>query len=255
MGNIALIAQKFFYALSIGTFIFSILTPSHLTGAGFIRLVSGVCGASFLISSALYFSANELSLLSILVHLILGLIFVFQYFWHEDEKSPFMWVTYFVALGLGVSAPLLIEVLSWHDYIFFLSSIIFIGITNYAMILGHYYLVVPKLTESPLIKSMYILWAILGLKFLMSSYLAYENSHFFVSGTRLGQGYMFNWILLSFRFLWGYLALGILSYFGYKLAKIRSIQSATGVYYIMVFFILIGEIVSYYLSISYGLNV
>ena len=77
---------------------------------------------------------------------------------------------------------------------------------------------------------------------------------FFKEYSELGAGYMFNWIALSMRFLWGYAILFIMSYFTWKLVKIRSIQSATGVLYVMVFFIWIGELISHYMFFNYGFN-
>jgi len=80
-----------------------------------------------------------------------------------------------------------------------------------------------------------------------------QNPTFLSPGTDLGGGYMFNWIMVSMRYLWGYLAIVILNIFAYKLVKMRSIQSATGILYVMVFFIFVGEMTSSYLFYKHGL--
>jgi hypothetical protein len=73
--------------------------------------------------------------------------------------------------------------------------------------------------------------------------------------TLLGDGYMYNWLFISMRWLWGYVAPLILSFFTFKLCKLRSIQSATGVLYIVEFFVIVGELISVYLMTKHGLPV
>jgi hypothetical protein len=138
---------------------------------------------------------------------------------------------------------------------FFFYSSALLGISNFAMILGHYYLVVPKLTEEPLIYCLYIFWMILFLR-LMSSLVTVFTSGvpYLVEGSELGDGFTYNWLFLSMRYLWGYLAPLILSFFTLRLCKLRSIQSATGVLYIIEFFVIVGELISIYLMAKHGLN-
>jgi hypothetical protein len=73
-------------------------------------------------------------------------------------------------------------------------------------------------------------------------------------GTSLGDGYIYNWLFISMRYLWGYVAPLILSFFTFKLCRIRSIQSATGVLYIVEFFVIVGELISVYLMTKHGLS-
>jgi hypothetical protein len=137
---------------------------------------------------------------------------------------------------------------------FFFGTAGLLGIANYAMILGHYYLVVPKLSEEPLIYCLYIIWAILFLR--ISSSLAFMVSTgrpLLVEGAEAAEGYMFNWIFISMRYLWGYVAPLILSLFTFRLCKIRSLQSATGVLYILEFFVIVGELISIFLMAKHGL--
>jgi hypothetical protein len=76
---------------------------------------------------------------------------------------------------------------------------------------------------------------------------------FLEEGTHLGDGYTFNWLFISMRYLWGYIAPLILSFFTFRLCKLRSIQSATGVLYIVEFFVIVGELISVYLMAKHGL--
>jgi hypothetical protein len=121
------------------------------------------------------------------------------------------------------------------------------------MLLGHWYLVVPKLSERPLKVALIFTWLIMLLKFLLTCTALVKDVGFFLEGSRLGAGYMFNWIILAMRLAWGYLIIGIMSYFTWKLVKMRSIQSATGMLYVMTFFVFIGELISTFIFYKYGM--
>ncbi len=139
------------------------------------------------------------------------------------------------------------------EYFHLMSSCLFLGLITFSMVLGHWYLVTPKLSEKPLMKASYLIWGLLFVKIALSTEEYLANSDVFTEGTMLAEGYMFNWLLFSMRALWGYLVIGILSYFSYRLIKMRSIQSATGVLYVMTFFVFVGELISTYLFFKHGL--
>jgi hypothetical protein len=141
----------------------------------------------------------------------------------------------------------------WINF-FFMSGML-LGVSNFAMLLGHYYLVVPRLSEEPLIYCLWIFWAVLFIRITSSLTLILTTAApYLEEGTILGDGYMYNWLFISMRYLWGYVAPLILSLFTYRLCKLRSLQSATGVLYIIEFFVIVGELVSVYLMAKHGLS-
>lgn len=248
------ISEFFLLVVALGTGIYSFMVDSKMTGAGFIRLVTGLCLGSMVIAIIILFSRLPFGSLHILYSLsILCMILVYKF--HKDIKSPAMWGLFFIQNLLLIGSGYLLVEKNLSHFIFFLSSAFYFGIINYAMILGHYYLVVPKLSEKPLVRSMEMTWILSFLKIVASVYFTYKASAFFSENTELGAGYMFNWLMLTMRYLWGYVAIVILSIFGWKLSKIRSTQSATGIMYVMVFFAIVGEIISIYLFYNYGLFV
>lgn len=254
MDSIKLLTHFFLITLGFGTFIFSPIVDTKRTGAGFIKLLSTISLASLVLAYVLqFFISNTFILKDFILFFIPILSFIIVSKVHKDEKTLLMWIIYGVIVLLSVVQGFVYFNTSVNLLIFYFLTIGLLGITSYSMLLGHYYLVVPKLSERPLIVAIYFLWGFLLLKFSFSSYGAYESKDFFLEGSTKGAGYMFNWIMLTMRFLWGYVALGILSIFGYKLCRIRSIQSATGIFYVMVFFVLIGEIISAYLYFNFGL--
>jgi len=245
----------FLLSLSLGTAAFSWIADPKLTGAGFIRLITGhgaiffaMFGIGVFIDMGSHYWPVMLMEFGLLVSLIA------QWKFHPDGKTPFMWALYFLQVILTL-AMFNLGGLTFTYYLFVLSSALFLGITHYAMLLGHYYLVVPKLTEKPLLVSMKILWAFMGVKIVWSLMSTYHASEFLTEGTTAGDGYIFNWITISMRWLWGYGAMAVLSYFAWRLCRMRSIQSATGVLYIMVFFVFVGELLSAYLFYKHGLKI
>lgn len=248
------VSQFFLLVVALGTNLFQFLVNSKMTGAGFIRLLAGVCGGATALSLIISLTMKSSLLLNGSISLAL-ISFILTYIFHQDERSSGMWLLFLVqTLALGISGFILLKQ-QMYPFLFFLSSALLFGIVDYAMILGHYYLVVPKLSEKPLIVSMKLTWIFCILKVVASTIDTFKHSQFFAEFTELGAGYTFNWIMLTMRYLWGYIIVFILSIFAYKLSKIRSTQSATGVMYVMVFFAIVGELISIYLFYNYGLYI
>ena len=103
-------------------------------------------------------------------------------------------------------------------------------------------------------KALIAFWAVLPLKLCLLGYAYYSNESLFVSGSNGAMGYMFNWIMLLMRLGWGYLVIAIMGYYTWRLTKMRSIQSATGVLYVMTFFVFIGELIAGYYHFKYGIS-
>jgi len=256
MGPVNILAEFFLISLALSLLLFSPLADSRLTGNGFIKLISNVASGSLFLAlivnlthHGIFFSVTNVLKSIALISTILMSLF------HSDQKNIAMWFLYglFIsALGLDL---LLFTNVTWPTFLFLLSSTLLMGIITYAMILGHWYLVVPKLSELPLKRAAWILWIILIFKIGMSLYSYSLNLTFFESGTSMGSGYAFNNVLLLMRVLFGYIVILGMSFFNWKLIKLRSIQSSTGVLYAMTFFVFIGELISSFLFFQYGLQI
>lgn len=233
-----------FYLLAIAwtLMLYSPLASSSLTGQGFVKLITGIAAGALAIS----FFDHSLWPLKLLLLCLLAI----QYKAHPEHKSLTWWfVLLLIVLGLGY---LLFEK---NVSLFLLSSALLFGIINYAMILGHWYLVVPKLTEKPLIIANYFIWILLLYKTMASTWQVLSHSSYFEEQTALGDGYAFNNMLLVMRYSFGYLVIAVMSYFNFRLLKLRSLQSATGILYAMTFFTFVGELVSLYFYFKSGLSI
>ncbi len=245
----------FLFALSFGTQVLAPVVDTKLTGVGFYKLGLTVVLSALMLALGLdIFMKPELSGIEIGCYALLLITNALTYFLHKDEKSVLMWIFYVVQV-------ITFSVLSFHVFNFdpawlqfFFITTGLIAISNFAMILGHYYLVVPKLSFEPLFYCLMIFWCFIFTKLFFSlSVLLGPAAPYLVEGTTLGDGYMYNWLFISMRYLWGYAAPIILSFFTYRLCQLKSNQSATGVLYIIEFFVIVGELISIYLMAKHGL--
>lgn len=250
-----IITHTFLLALAFGTQLLSPVVSTRLTGVGFYKLGTSIVLVSLVLAFGIgHFMQPGLDQLSYVCFSILILTNIITFAFHKDEKSWVMWTLYVVQVAVFIY-------LIFHTYLpqpswimFFFFSSLLLGTSNFAMILGHYYLVVPKLSEEPLIYCLYIFWIVLFFKLMASLTVIFTSAApYLEEGTQLGDGYTFNWLFISMRYLWGYIAPLILSLFTFKLCKLRSLQSATGVLYIVEFFVIVGELVSIYLMAKHGL--
>ncbi|MQA31909.1 MAG: hypothetical protein GEU82_19090 [Luteitalea sp.] len=135
----------------------------------------------------------------------------------------------------------------------FLSSAALLGGACTAMILGHWYLVIPSLPVSHLqsivkvhIVSMVIRVAVVAAAVFVA-----------IATWEPGLGPSFRYYIFSVggvffwqRVLFGLAGPALLSYLTWETAKIRSTQSATGILYVDFFTVVVGEVLAKYLLLA-----
>jgi hypothetical protein len=140
----------------------------------------------------------------------------------------------------------------------FLSSAAFLGGTCTAMILGHWYLVIPSLEIRHLqsivkvhIASMVVRVAVVGAA-VFAGLALWETG---AGGMGSFRGYItsLDGVFFWQRVLFGLVGPALLSYLTWETAKIRSTQSATGILYVAGLLVFIGELVGLYLLAETGL--
>lgn len=252
MNDVMIVSEHFLLSLAFSMSLFSIIASSRLTGAGFIKLSTSVAGGSALLALAChlrYGSIQSPQAIYLCVYLIASTAI---YAFHRDGKNIAMWILWLVQVLSGTLAIVVFHNIYTEQIIWALSSAALLGIVTYAMVLGHWYLVVPKLSEKPLVIATLVLWVIMFFKFIWTGFEVFENADYFTADTTKGAGYSFNMILLIMRATWGYLVVGIMSWFSWRLIRMRSIQSATGMLYAMTFFVLVGELMAQYMFFKFG---
>jgi len=96
---------------------------------------------------------------------------------HQDQKSWGMWMLYAIVVA-ALGAHIAMFAKDNTSALFLFSSTLMLGIITYAMTLGHWYLVVPKLSEKPLLICAVLTWVILGLKILFSVMTTFKHMDF-----------------------------------------------------------------------------
>jgi protein NrfD len=160
-------------------------------------------------------------------------------------------------LALGVEALTLTTMRSLPTQVLtvasFLSSAALMGGACTAMILGHWYLVIPSMQVSHLqsIVKVHIVSLVVRILVVVTAvFLA-------IVTWQPGLGPSFRAYILSSRgiFFWQRVLFGLagpamLSYLTWETAKIRSTQSATGILYVDVFTVVVGEVLAKYLLLA-----
>jgi protein NrfD len=153
------------------------------------------------------------------------------------------------ALEISRDAPGLMPLLTVAS---FLSSVALLGGACGAMVLGHWYLVVPSLNVSHLqsivklhIGSLIVRVVVVTaavIVALVSWQPGMVNFESYILSTRG----IFFWQ----RVLFGLAGPAVLSYLTWETAKIQSTQSATGILYVDFFTVIVGEVLAKYLLLS-----
>jgi hypothetical protein len=148
-------------------------------------------------------------------------------------------------------APLLVASLA--------SSALLLGWSLITMLLGHWYLVAPRLTFRHLVVFCRVLLGVVVVRLL-----AVLASLAFAYGVdplvephplRLLAGFAGQGIFFWFRLLWGLAVPLLLAGMALHCARQRSNQSATGILYVLVVGTFIGEITGYFLTVTTGVPV
>jgi hypothetical protein len=118
-----------------------------------------------------------------------------------------------------------------------------LGVTLSAMLLGHYYLTAPAMSIEPLKRMVaFMAWA-LGARSLLAT-IGFSMTYVRHSGFEPVAGGDNDSLFLAARWGMGFVGAAVAIYLAWRTAGMRSTQSATGILYIAIIFILFGELTS-----------
>jgi hypothetical protein len=138
----------------------------------------------------------------------------------------------------------------------FLSSAALLGGACTAMILGHWYLVIPSLEVRHLQSIVKVHIASMVIRIAVVGAAVFAGLLLFEAGPAAGVGSFRRYITsLDGIFFWQRVLFGlagpaVLSYLTWETAKIRSTQSATGILYVDFFTVVVGEVLAKYLLLA-----
>ncbi|HZR23518.1 MAG TPA: hypothetical protein VFA59_08035 [Vicinamibacterales bacterium] len=135
----------------------------------------------------------------------------------------------------------------------FLSSALFLGGACTAMILGHWYLVIPSMQVSHLQSIVKVHIASMVVRVVVVAAAIFVA----LVTWQPGSGPSFRYYVTSVagiffwqRVLFGLAGPALLSYLTWETAKIRSTQSATGILYVDFFTVVVGEVLAKYIVLA-----
>ena len=161
-------------------------------------------------------------------------------------------VTAVVLQALGVSAgwPMPARALTVAS---FLSSAGLLGGACTAMVLGHWYLVIPSMEVAHLQSIVKLHIASMVVRVVVVAAAIFVA----IATWQPGSGPSFRYYIFSVagiffwqRVLFGLLGPAVLSYLTWETAKIRSTQSATGILYVDFFTVVVGEVLAKYILLA-----
>lgn len=208
---------------------------------GLVIYMGGALGPVFrssawALAASLFFTLSFTIALKVRVRWFLWTCFVLAILSGLLSLAYYPWV--------GQSDPVL---MGFHA----VSSALLLGATTLAMMLGHWYLVTPKLSITPLKRYAggYILLTFwMALQVVAGYFLSYRGG--VVDGLPIAVRQEF--IFLLFRVAWGLLVPMGMAYFIWETVKMRSTQSATGILYASMVCTLMGEGMGLYLTLQTG---
>jgi hypothetical protein len=219
--------------LATGILLFIGLVPPSKIGAGFGRFHTLLAWGLWLLALWGNFSLPFYIFSA-------AIIFAFLFSKKDVFYYPFLVLAILSSFYLLSSANLLQQVL----------PALVLGSSAVAMLLGHWYLVAPKLSITYLkILTIALIGAIVMRSiFLTEAVLRHQNQ------LREMNFYEIYGMFFLQRIALGLLLTLILSILTYFCVRIRSTQSATGILYVVLVFCLIGELTGAYLLIKTGLS-
>jgi hypothetical protein len=128
-----------------------------------------------------------------------------------------------------------------------LSSGLLLGTTLTAMLLGHHYLTAPAMPIDPLKRIIGFLALSLLVRCGLAGFILCAGRARSMGWTAT-DGYSDAGTLLAARWGMGFLGTAIATYMTWRTAQIRSTQSATGILYITMIFVLFGELTAMILA-------
>ncbi len=128
-----------------------------------------------------------------------------------------------------------------------ITSGLLMGAALTAMLIGHSYLISPGLTMMPLNRMLAWLFGTLAARIALTGVALFLWSHSDTGRTLTDASY---W--LPVRWLVGFLAPAVFAFMAWLTARIRSTQSATGILYVVVICVFLGELIGMLLLRSTG---
>ncbi len=252
------ILVQFLFRMSFGLAFAMALTSSRQVTAGFYRVHLWVTlGLNTFAAALVFLLPNEFpggKTIGVGSAVAAALSYIGAVVWLYEKPKPgvvFLWLVALVNLYFGWRLDVAMHVPADGEegsqlvpLVDFVSSGAVIGMTFAAMLLGHWYLNTPTMKLDPLKKLIVGMAIATVLRMIVCGVGGYS---FMQTAGGIGD---FETAVLALRWLTGILGLLGMSYMTWETLKIPNTQSATGILYVGVIFVFIGELASRLLSVQ-----
>lgn len=213
-------------AIGLAILMWPVLAPSY-------RLAAWILGFS------LFFTLCFTTALRLRIRALLWTSFLLAVLSGSTVFTYFPWVGQYALLWKSLHA---------------LSSALLMGSVILAMMLGHWYLVTPKLSITPLKRysALYILLTAWMALLIVSCFIICIHGHGDIAANPFTYRIEQEAIFILFRVCWGLLVPLGLAYWIWETVKMKSTQSATGILYAAVVCTIMGEAMGLYLTLITG---
>jgi len=227
--------------LATGILLFILFVPVSQIGKGFGRFHTALAAALWLLALYSHISVAFIVLMTVLIC---------AFFLAGNQKVYSVFVLCSIAISFWLLLSMDAQSSGWTRSILAnVPATLVLGASSVAMLLGHWYLVAPKLSIQYL-KTLTIglIVALVLRAGLITGVLVKDAPQFYANHFWELYG-----IFLAQRVLLGIVLSLILSVLTYFCVRIRSTQSATGILYVVLVFCLAGELIGNYLFTKTGI--
>jgi hypothetical protein len=228
--------------LATGILAFIALVPPSRIGQTFARFHTGLALALWLIAVRASVSP---------AFLILAASLVLAFLLAGKERLYYLFLTVAFLLSLSLLVHDDAARFGWPSALLIhIPAVLVLGGSSVAMLLGHWYLVAPKLSISYLKVVTIGLISSIVVRSVLLTWVVVQNN------TRLSEMHFYEIYGIFFlqRIALGLILTLVLSVLTFFCVRIRSTQSATGILYVVLVFCLVGELIAAYLFARTGIS-
>lgn len=233
--------------LACGLALLLLITPWRVVPPSFFRTHAQII-LGLLVLAALDISRTGVSPPALAVIVTAGLSYLATITWGLGLPRVALPITDAIAVilvGVLVAASLAPGIEAWGlNAAGRVASAFLMGSTFTAMLLGHHYLIAPAMSITPLRRFVKCMAWGLGIRIVVASLSLWEWIQYSPAPTH-GLAAL-SPLLLTIRWGMGFGGLALAIVMTWKTVEIRSTQSATGILYIAVIFVLLGELTALY---------
>ncbi len=221
----------------------------HHFHLGLPNIIAGIAAIYILVGNF-----NILSQISVCLWAIL-MTLIFRFYWQKEVPNPLL-ISVPCIMGINtliiLQNELLIATIQTH-IIAIISGIIFC-LALYTMNLGHWYLNVHGLPIKHLKNAVYVFWAFLIIRLLWDIALILFQKMFYQGELIPIQMFLLrsDGFLLFLGIFFGTVLPALALFFVHEILKIKNTQAATGILYVILCSIIIGDLAYKYYLIKFG---